>query len=96
MSASPAADGLELSVVVPAFNEHPSLPDLHRRLTEVRKTIDGGTEIVDVDDGSSDESVEPITVGILGRHFARIDEEVRSRPLFMVDWVTRASNDLLA
>ncbi len=60
MSASPAADGLVLSVVVPVFNEHASLPELHRRLTEALKTIDGATEIVYVDDGSSDESVELI------------------------------------
>src|SRR5262249_39728955 len=58
--ASPAADGLVLSVVVPVFNEQASLPELHRRLTEALKTIDGAAEIVYVDDGSSDQSVELI------------------------------------
>lgn len=64
MSASPAADGLVLSVVVPVFNEQASLPELHRRLTEALKTIDGATEIVYVDDGSSDQSVELIKAWI--------------------------------
>jgi polyisoprenyl-phosphate glycosyltransferase len=49
-----------LSVVVPVFNEQATLPELHRRLTEALSTIGGATEIVYVDDGSSDRSVELI------------------------------------
>lgn len=45
-----------LSVVVPVFNEEAGLPELHRRLTEVLAGVDGPTEIVYVDDGSTDAS----------------------------------------
>lgn len=64
MSASPAADGVVLSVVVPVFNEQASLPELHRRLSEALAAIDGATEIVYVDDGSTDRSVELIKAWI--------------------------------
>jgi len=54
----PAGDGKPLlSVVVPVFNEEAGLPELHRRLTETLAGIDGRTEIVYVDDGSTDGSV---------------------------------------
>jgi dolichol-phosphate mannosyltransferase len=54
----PAGDGKPLlSVVVPVFNEESGLPELHRRLTETLAGIDGRTEIVYVDDGSTDGSV---------------------------------------
>jgi dolichol-phosphate mannosyltransferase len=44
-----------ISVVAPVFNEHSTLPELHRRLTDVLGTL-GPYEIVLVDDGSSDGS----------------------------------------
>lgn len=44
-----------ISVVAPVFNEHSTLPELHRRLTEVLRPL-GPYEIVLVDDGSSDGS----------------------------------------
>jgi polyisoprenyl-phosphate glycosyltransferase len=44
-----------ISVVAPVFNEHSTLPELHRRLTEVLTSL-GPYEIVLVDDGSSDGS----------------------------------------
>ncbi|HEX6788726.1 MAG TPA: glycosyltransferase family 2 protein [Gaiellaceae bacterium] len=44
-----------ISVVAPVFNEHSTLPELHRRLTEVLGPL-GPYEIVLVDDGSSDGS----------------------------------------
>jgi len=44
-----------ISVVAPVFNERGTLPELHRRLTEVLATL-GAYEIVLVDDGSSDGS----------------------------------------
>jgi dolichol-phosphate mannosyltransferase len=44
-----------ISVVAPVFNEHGTLPELHRRLTEVLGPL-GDYEIVLVDDGSSDGS----------------------------------------
>ncbi len=60
MTASPSDEDPLLSVVVPVYNEHASLPELHRRLTETLATLDGRTEIVYVDDGSSDRSLELI------------------------------------
>lgn len=44
-----------ISVVAPVFNEHGTLPELHRRLTDVLAPL-GAYEIVLVDDGSSDGS----------------------------------------
>jgi glycosyltransferase involved in cell wall biosynthesis len=49
-----------LSVVVPVLNEAANLPELHRRLTEVLAGLDGPGEIVYVNDGSTDQSVELI------------------------------------
>jgi glycosyltransferase involved in cell wall biosynthesis len=45
-----------LSVVVPLLNEQESLPLLHRRLLAVADQLQGGVEIVYVDDGSTDRS----------------------------------------
>ncbi len=47
-----------LSVVVPVFNEAPSLGDLHDRLARTLKEVGESYEIVFVDDGSSDGSAE--------------------------------------
>jgi glycosyltransferase involved in cell wall biosynthesis len=44
-----------ISVVAPVFNEHGTLPELHRRLSAVLAPL-GDYEIVLVDDGSSDRS----------------------------------------
>jgi glycosyltransferase involved in cell wall biosynthesis len=46
-----------VSVVVPVFNEEKALPDLRRRLEHALQDVPGTTEIVLVDDGSSDRSV---------------------------------------
>src|SRR5215203_2347362 len=45
-----------LSVVVPVFNEEQVLPELHDRLKTALAGVDGGFELVYVDDGSSDGS----------------------------------------
>ena len=47
-----------VSVVVPVFNEEQVLPDLHERLKSALGGLDGGYEVVYVDDGSSDGSAE--------------------------------------
>ena len=47
-------DDLRLSVVVPAFNEEGVLAEFHSRLTAVLNGLGGRSEIVFVDDGSSD------------------------------------------
>lgn len=49
---------LYISVVIPVLNEQESLPDLHKELTAVLTEIGRPYEIVFVDDGSSDGSVE--------------------------------------
>lgn len=49
---------LEISVVVPVYNEEGCLEELHRRLSAVlRKVADASYEMVFVDDGSSDGSL---------------------------------------
>jgi dolichol-phosphate mannosyltransferase len=57
--SSPVAEPL-LSVVVPVFNEEAALPELHQRLTETLSRLDEPTEILYVDDGSTDGSVQLI------------------------------------
>jgi dolichol-phosphate mannosyltransferase len=52
MTAAP----VELSVVLPVFNEVESLPILWEELQPVLKTISGGAEVIVVDDGSTDGS----------------------------------------
>ena len=51
-------EGLDVSVVLPVFNEHASLPALFERLFEVLDAMDATFEIIAVDDGSSDRSLE--------------------------------------
>jgi dolichol-phosphate mannosyltransferase len=48
----------ELSVVLPVLNEEAIIPALHRRLTTVLQRIGVSHEIIYVDDGSTDGSVE--------------------------------------
>jgi glycosyltransferase involved in cell wall biosynthesis len=48
----------EVSVIIPVLNERDSLPELYRRLTEVLKEVRREYEIIFVDDGSSDGSIE--------------------------------------
>jgi len=45
---------IELSVVVPLFNEEPGLSELHARLTAVLRALGTRYEILFVDDGSTD------------------------------------------
>ena len=49
---------MDVSVVVPLFNERDNLAPLHRELGEVLRGLNRSYEIVFVDDGSSDGSVE--------------------------------------
>jgi polyisoprenyl-phosphate glycosyltransferase len=51
-----AGPTLRVSVVVPVFNEQEGLPELQRRIDEALGGIDGGFEVVYVDDGSVDGS----------------------------------------
>ncbi len=49
---------LSLSMVIPVFQEEENLPVLHQRLTEVMRQLETSYEIIFVDDGSRDRSVE--------------------------------------
>jgi len=49
---------VELSIVLPVFNEAQSLPILWEELQEVLKTVEDSAEVIVVDDGSTDSSVE--------------------------------------
>lgn len=47
-----------LSIVIPIYNEQDTLPELYQRLKWVMETIAGETELVFVNDGSRDRSLE--------------------------------------
>ena len=47
-----------LSIIVPFFNEEEVLPEFHSRLTKVLDALDENCEIVYIDDGSKDGSLE--------------------------------------
>ncbi|MDA2919651.1 glycosyltransferase [Desulfobacterota bacterium AH_259_B03_O07] len=49
-----------LSVVVPAYNEEEVLPEFHNRISTVLKSMTLDAEIVYVNDGSSDKTLEVI------------------------------------
>jgi glycosyltransferase involved in cell wall biosynthesis len=65
------APDLDLSVVIPVYNEEESLPLLWNELREVLATLDLRFEVVFVDDGSQDASADII------RGFREHDERVR-------------------
>jgi glycosyltransferase involved in cell wall biosynthesis len=54
------------SIVVPVFNERETLPELFRRLQELLENIDAPSEVILVDDGSDDGSLEQM-VEMTGR-----------------------------
>ena len=56
-----SSHALDLSIVVPLFNEAGTLPELHRRLTAVLLLLGVDSEIVYVDDGSTDGTHEILT-----------------------------------
>jgi len=49
-----------LSIVVPAYNEEEVLPEFHKRLTAVLKNLSVPSEILYINDGSSDETLKVI------------------------------------
>lgn len=51
----------ELSIVVPLYNEAPSLPELHERITAALQELKLPAEMIFVDDGSTDDSFETLT-----------------------------------
>src|ERR1700682_6184280 len=58
--------GLELSIVVPLFNESGTFDELHRRLTAMMLVLGLDSEIIYVDDGSTDGTREALAA-VAGR-----------------------------
>ena len=57
MTPGPAARSRPLySVVIPVHNEREALPELHERLVPVLALLDGESEVILIDDGSTDTS----------------------------------------
>src|SRR5437879_13844044 len=50
------------SIVIPDFNEEGGLPQLHARIGAVLDALDRPAEVIYVDDGSSDRSLEELLV----------------------------------
>ena len=46
-----------MSIVIPCLNEAGGLADLRRRIAAALEGLDGGYEVIVVDDGSTDDSV---------------------------------------
>lgn len=51
-------DGVEISIVIPVYNEEENLPLIYERLVEILEKSCSSFEIVFVDDGSRDKSLE--------------------------------------
>jgi len=51
----------DYSVVIPIFDEEEVIPELWKRLSNVLKQIDGRSEVIFINDGSSDLSLELLT-----------------------------------
>ncbi len=67
---SPPVNGLELSIVIPVFNEFENLPVLYDRLVQALESRTKLFEIIFVDDGSRDQS------GKILQEFSELDERV--------------------
>ncbi|HEX9545577.1 MAG TPA: glycosyltransferase, partial [Pyrinomonadaceae bacterium] len=61
----------EISVFLPVYNEEPNLLPLHTKLEEALKALGRTAEVIYVDDGSSDGSLNVL------REIARLDDRVR-------------------
>jgi glycosyltransferase involved in cell wall biosynthesis len=53
-----SSEKLDISVIIPCYNEEGSLKELYERLTKVLKTTTTKYEVIFVDDGSTDRSIE--------------------------------------
>src|SRR2546427_13035559 len=71
--ASPAGEETapEISVFLPVYNEEPNLRPLHLKMDEALRALGRTAEIIYVDDGSTDGSLEVL------KELARLDRRVR-------------------
>jgi glycosyltransferase involved in cell wall biosynthesis len=70
-SADDGSDVPDISVFLPVFNEEPNLRPLHAKLDDALRQLGRTAEIVYVDDGSSDGSLDIL------RELAQLDSRVR-------------------
>lgn len=49
---------IELTVVLPTYNEQENIPELYRRLTQTLKFLSGNYELIFINDGSTDGSID--------------------------------------
>jgi glycosyltransferase involved in cell wall biosynthesis len=68
---SEPSSGLDLSVVIPIYNEEENIRALHERLLEALGKLDRGYEIIYVDDGSTDGSPQILTELAQATHAVR-------------------------
>jgi glycosyltransferase involved in cell wall biosynthesis len=61
MVVEPGIRGIEVSVVIPAFNEHENIRPMYERLVSILTDGVDGFEIVYVDDGSQDQTWQAIS-----------------------------------
>jgi glycosyltransferase involved in cell wall biosynthesis len=72
VNEEPPADGKPaVSIFLPVYNEEPNLRPLHAKLAEALKVLGRTSEIIYVDDGSTDGSLDVL------RELARLDSRVR-------------------
>jgi len=68
---------VELSVVVPIYNEEGNVEELHRQIVDACKKLEKSYEVIFVDDGSSDQTVakckklQPLTLVELRKNFGQ-------------------------
>jgi glycosyltransferase involved in cell wall biosynthesis len=67
-----AADGLDVSVVVPVMDEEENVDELHRQISDAMVGLDRSYEVIYVDDGSTDSTFEKLSAIQAG------DEHVRA------------------
>src|SRR3954465_7059544 len=58
VTGPPKRSALDLSVVAPVFNEEDGIEEFHRRLAGVLDRLEISSEIIYVNDGSADRSLE--------------------------------------
>ena len=62
---------IDLSVIIPIYNEQDSIPELHRRLTDTVAKITDSYEFIFINDGSKDASLPALI------EFAKKDPHVK-------------------